>query len=120
NSDIISLHAPAIPATYQMINAETLGQMKPNALLINCARGALVDEASLAAALHAGQIAGAALDVLDGEPPDPSSPLYSAPNLLITPHMAGSTLECLNTIAATCGADIASVLQGQLPKNPVN
>ncbi len=74
----------------------------------------------LADALRKGQIAGAALDVLDGEPPDPNSPLYQAPNLLITPHMAGSTLECLNTIAATCGADIASVLTGQVPKYPVN
>ncbi|MEK9923870.1 MAG: hydroxyacid dehydrogenase [Rhodospirillales bacterium] len=119
-SHIISLHAPAIPATKQMINADTLRQMRTDALLINCARGALVDEAALADALRKGQIAGAALDVLDGEPPDPNSPLYQAPNLLITPHMAGSTLECLNTIAATCGADIASVLTGQVPKYPVN
>jgi D-3-phosphoglycerate dehydrogenase len=119
-SHIISLHAPAIPATKQMINADALRQMRKDALLINCARGALVDEAALADALCKGKIAGAALDVLDGEPPDPNSPLYQAPNLLITPHMAGSTLECLNTIAATCGADIGSVLMGQMPKHPVN
>lgn len=119
-ADIISLHAPAIPATRHMINQATLASMKPTALLINCARGALVDEAALAAALQAGQIGGAALDVLEGEPPDPASPVYSAPNLLITPHMAGSTFECLDAIAATCGADIAAVLRGEPPVFPVN
>ena len=119
-ADIISLHAPAIPATRHMIDQAALASMKPTALLVNCARGALVDEVALAAALQAGQIGGAALDVLEGEPPDPASPVYSAPNLLITPHMAGSTFECLDAIAATCGADIAAVLRGEPPVFPVN
>lgn len=120
NSDVVSLHAPAIPATRHMIDVESLALMKPSAYLINCARGALVDEAATAAALASGQIAGAALDVLEGEPPDPASPLYGAPNLLITPHMAGSTFECLDAIATTCGADIAAVLRAQPPAFPVN
>lgn len=119
-SDIVSLHAPSIPATRHMIDQAALGMMKPTALLVNCARGALVDEAALAAALGAGEIGGAALDVLEGEPPDPASPIYSAPNLLVTPHMAGSTFECLDAIAAACGADIAHVLRGEPPVFPVN
>jgi len=119
-SDIISLHAPAIAATRHMMRAETLALMKPTAMLINCARGALVDEAALAAMLTEGKIGAAALDVLEGEPPDPASPLYNAPNLLITPHMAGSTLECLDAIATACGADMAAVLKGELPVFPVN
>ena len=80
----------------------------------------IVDEAALADALAADEIAGAALDVLEGEPPDPASPLYQAPNLLITPHMAGSTFECRDAIAAACGADIAAVLNGEAPAFPVN
>ena len=119
-SDMISLHAPAIPATRHMINAKSIALMKPDACLINCARGALVDEVALAAALRAGKLGGAALDVLDGEPPDPASPIYGAPNMLLTPHMAGSTFECLDAIAATTAADIARVLKGEPPVLPVN
>jgi D-3-phosphoglycerate dehydrogenase len=119
-SDIISLHAPAIPATRHMINADSIALMKPDAFLINCARGALVDEVALAAALRTCQLGGAALDVLDGEPPDPASPIYGAPNMLLTPHMAGSTFECLDAIAATTAADIAHVLKGEAPVHPVN
>lgn len=119
-SDMISLHAPAIPATRHMINAKSIALMKPDACLINCARGALVDEVALAAALRAGKLGGAALDVLDGEPPDPASPIYGAPNMLLTPHMAGSTFECLDAIAATTAADIARVLKGEPPVHPVN
>lgn len=119
-ADVISLHAPSIPATRHMIDVAALRAMKPTALLVNCARGALVDENALAAALADGQLGGAALDVLEGEPPDPNSPVYTAPNLLITPHMAGSTFECLDAIAATCGADMAAVLRGEQPAFPVN
>ena len=119
-SDMVSLHAPAIPATRHMINAKSIALMKSDACLINCARGALVDEVALAAALRAGQLGGAALDVLDGEPPDPASPIYGAPNMLLTPHMAGSTFECLDAIAATTAADIARALKGEQPVHPVN
>lgn len=119
-SDIVSLHAPAIPATRHMIDAAALKAMKPSAMLVNCARGALVDEAALAVALSEGEIAAAAVDVLEGEPPDPASPIYDAPNLLVTPHMAGSTFECLDAIAAACGADIGRVIRGEPPVFPVN
>ncbi|MDG1274264.1 MAG: NAD(P)-dependent oxidoreductase [Alphaproteobacteria bacterium] len=120
NSDFLSLHAPAIAATRNIINKEFIAQMKPTSFIINCARGSLVNEVELANALTENHIAGAALDVLDGEPPNPSSPIFNAPNIILTPHMAGSTLECLNTIAATAAGDIVRVLRGESPKNPVN
>ena len=119
-SDILSLHAPANAATRHMIDAAALRTMKNDALLVNCARGSLIDEQALAQALQSGDIGGAALDVLDGEPPDPQSPIYLAPNLILTPHMAGSTDECLRRIATTAGADIARVLRGDPPLHPVN
>jgi D-3-phosphoglycerate dehydrogenase len=119
-ADIVSLHAPAVPATHHMIDAGSLAKMKPGAMLVNCARGSLVDEAALAGALTSGQLGGAALDVLEGEPPDPASPIYDAPNVILTPHMAGSTRECLESIARTAGEDIARVLRGEAPRFPVN
>jgi D-3-phosphoglycerate dehydrogenase / 2-oxoglutarate reductase len=119
-ADIVSLHAPAIPATHHMIDTAALATMKPDAMLVNCARGSLVDEAALGAALRSGKLGGAALDVLEGEPPDPTSPIYDAPNVILTPHMAGSTRECLETIARSAGEDIARVLRGELPRFPVN
>lgn len=114
HADIVSLHAPAIPATHHMINASSIATMKPTAIIINCARGSLVNENDLAAALIEGRLGGAALDVLDGEPPDPQSPIFNAPNLVLTPHMAGSTHECLATIARMAGEDIARVLRGEV------
>ena len=119
-SDFISLHAPHIPATHHMINRQTISKMKKGAYLINAARGPLVDEAALAAALKKGKLGGAALDVLEGEPPDPSSVIFDAPNIILTPHMAGSTQECLETIARVAAQDIARVMQGKRPKYPVN
>jgi len=94
--------------------------MKPSAMIVNCARGSLIDEAALSQALVKGRLGGAALDVLEGEPPDPNSPIYGAPNLIVTPHMAGSTEECLRTIAGTAGTDMVRVLSGQPPLHPVN
>ncbi len=120
SANFVSLHAPLTPSTHHMIGRKALAGMKKGAFLINAARGPLVDEAALAKALKSGKIGGAALDVLEGEPPNPKSPIFSAPNILLTPHMAGSTTECLDAIAATAGADIARVLQGKRPKFPVN
>lgn len=119
-ADILSLHAPAIPATRHMINAAAIASLRPGAMIVNCARGSLVDEDALAQALTDGHLGGAALDVLDGEPPDPKSPIFEAPNIILTPHMAGSTRECLRTIAATAGADMVRVLSGESALHPVN
>lgn len=119
-ADVISLHAPHTASTHHLIDSGALARMKKGALLVNAARGPLIDEAALARALTSGRLGGAALDVLDGEPPDPASPIFAAPNVLVTPHMAGSTDECLAAIAAIAGADIARVLAGKRPKFPVN
>lgn len=90
-ADVVSLHCPLTEETRGMINATTLAAMKPGAYLINTGRGLLVDETALAAALHAGQIAGAGLDVLVQEPPAADNPLLTAPNCVITPHLAWAT-----------------------------
>ena len=119
-SDIVSLHAPHIPATHHLINRKAISKMKKGAFLVNAARGPLVDEKALARALVSGRLGGAALDVLEGEPPDPGSPIFDAPGIILTPHMAGSTVECLEAIARTAGEDIARVLQGKRAKFPVN
>jgi D-3-phosphoglycerate dehydrogenase len=119
-SDYVSLHAPHIPETHHLINRRAIAKMKRGAYLVNAARGPLVDEAALARALASGRLGGAALDVLEGEPPDPASPIFDAPNIILTPHMAGSTHECLETIARTAAADIARVIQGKRAKFPVN
>ena len=119
-ADFISLHAPLTPETHHLIDKQAISKMKKGAFLVNAARGPLVDEAALARALRSGKIGGAALDVLEGEPPDPESPIFDAPNLILTPHMAGSTHECLEAIAAWAGEDIARVMSGKKPKYPVN
>ncbi|MFM8879171.1 MAG: D-2-hydroxyacid dehydrogenase, partial [Verrucomicrobiota bacterium] len=87
-SDVVTLHCPLTPETRGLVDAARLAAMKPSALLINTARGPLVDEAALAAALDAGRIAGAGLDVLSQEPPAAGNPLLTARNCVITPHMA--------------------------------
>ncbi len=119
-ADFITLHAPLTPKTHHLIDAQAISKMKKGAFLVNAARGPLVDEAALARALKSGRIGGAALDVLEGEPPDPESAIFGAPNLILTPHMAGSTHECLEAIATWAGADIARVLSGKKPRYPVN
>ncbi len=119
-ADFVSLHAPHVPATHHLIGRRALFKMKKGAFLINTARGKLVDETALARALASGRLGGAALDVLEGEPPGPASPIFDAPNVILTPHMAGSTDECLAAIARIAAEDIARVLRGRRPKFPVN
>lgn len=119
-ADYLSLHVPHLPQTHHLIDRKALATMKKGAFLINAARGPLVDEAAMAKALKSGRLGGAALDVLEGEPPDPKSPIFDAPNILLTPHMAGSTGECLDRIAATAAADLARFVQGKRPKYRVN
>jgi glycerate dehydrogenase len=118
-SDVISLHCPLTPETREIINAETIGWMKPGALLINTSRGPLVNEADLAAALNSGRIAGAALDVLSVEPPRPDNPLLTAKNCLVTPHQAWGARGARARLLDTAVANLRSFLAGR-PANVVN
>jgi glycerate dehydrogenase len=118
-SDVVSLHCPLTEHTREVINAERLRLMKPSAFLINTARGALIHEADLAAALNAGVIAGAGLDVLSVEPPPPTNPLLSARNCIITPHIAWATPNARRRLLATTVENIQRWMEGQ-PQNVVN
>ncbi|MGL6313137.1 D-2-hydroxyacid dehydrogenase [Vibrio sp. WXL103] len=118
-SDFVSLHCPALPATENMINQETLKKMKPSALLINTSRGQLVKEQELAEALTQGEIAAAALDTLWQEPPTAENPLLTAPNCVITPHIAWATLDARERIMNMVASNIQSFIDGQ-PINVVN
>ena len=93
--DVVSLHCPVTPQTVNLFNTETLRLMRPGSILINTARGALVDEAALSAALKSGPLGAAAVDVFQQEPPPPDHPLLSCENALLTPHSSGWTLEAL-------------------------
>ncbi|MGK3142225.1 D-2-hydroxyacid dehydrogenase [Pantoea sp. C2G6] len=117
-SDIISLHCPLSDQIRQLIDREALSKMKPQALLINTARGGLIHEADLAAALAQGKISGAALDVLSSEPPAVDNPLLQAslPNLLLTPHIAWASQSGVHNLVAGIRANIAAFRHGK----PVN
>lgn len=118
-ADVISLHCPLTPKTQGLVNADRLSRMKPTAFLINTGRGPLIVESELAAALDAGRIAGAALDVLSAEPPPASNPLLTAKNCLITPHFAWATREARARLIATATENARAFLAGS-PRNVVN
>lgn len=115
-ADVLSLHLPLTPATRHLIGANELACMKPSAILINSARGGVVDELALVEALRAGQIAGAAVDVLTTEPPPADHPLLSAtiPNLLVTPHIAWASRQAQQRMADEVVENIAAFLRGEL------
>jgi len=118
-SDVVSLHCPLTPETKGLVDARRLAMMKTTAFLVNTARGPLVDEAALAAALNAGQIAGAAVDVLSVEPPPASNPLLTAKNCVITPHVAWATRDARRRLIDVTAANLAAFAVGQ-PQNVVN
>jgi D-3-phosphoglycerate dehydrogenase / 2-oxoglutarate reductase len=118
-SDVISLHTALSPATEKMIDAAALAQMKKGARLINCARGELIDEAALAEALRSGHLAGAAVDTFAQEPPK-NSPLIGLPNLIATPHIAGSTAEAQEEVGTLIAQQVRDYLAEGLIRNAVN
>ena len=110
-SDVLSLHVPLSEATRHLIGAPQLARMKPDAILINTARGGVVDEEAVAAALRGGTLGGAALDVFDAEPLPAGSPLAGCPNLLLTPHIAGVTRESNVRVSSMIADAVARALQ---------
>jgi glycerate dehydrogenase len=118
-ADVISFHCPLTDATRGIVNKDTLAGMKPTAFLINTARGDLVVEEDLAAALKEGRLAGAAVDVLSREPPRPDNPLVACEKCLVTPHIAWATKASRRRLMATAGENVAAFLDGS-PRNVVN
>lgn len=119
NSDVVSLHAPLTEETKGLIGEEELKLMKPTAILVNTARGGIVDERALYKALKEGWIAGAGIDVLEGEPVE-SHPLFELENVLLTPHMASWTVEAFRRMALKVCEGILKVMRGEVPDNVVN
>jgi glyoxylate reductase len=112
-SDFVSLHCPLTPSTYQLIDSAALERMKPTAILINTARGAIIDQKALAQALHDGSIGGAALDVTDPEPLPPDDPLLKAPNLIVVPHIGSATRAARERMADLAVDNLLAALAGQ-------
>jgi D-3-phosphoglycerate dehydrogenase len=123
-SDFVSLHLPLNDETRHIIGARTLAMMKPSAYLINTARGELIDEVALLAAVRAGQIRGAALDVLSVEPPPVDHPVLSEllkeERILVTPHGAWYSEEAMTDMRARATENVVRVLRGEQPRTPVN
>jgi glycerate dehydrogenase len=118
-ADVVSLHCPLTPQTEKVVCDQTLALMKPTALLINTSRGGLVDEGALARALNEGRLAGAGLDVLATEPPEPSNPLLQARNCIITPHCAWATRAARQRLLDITVANVRAFQAGR-PQNVVN
>jgi D-3-phosphoglycerate dehydrogenase len=119
-SDYITLHVPMSEANRHFINAQALALMKPNAFVINTARGGLIDEDALLSAVQSGQIAGAALDVLAVEPPPADHPLLHEPRILITPHSGWYSEDAARDVRVRAAEEVVRVLRGESPRCPVN
>ena len=117
NSDVVCLNVPITPSTRHLIGARELGLMKPEATLVNVSRGAVVDEAALAEALNQRRLRGAALDVLEKEPPDLANPLLARDDVVFSPHNAGSSAEVWPRVVANCFGNIERVARGERPLN---
>ena len=119
-SDFVSLHLPLTEETQGMIDASALAKMKPTAFLVNTARGPIVDSGALLEAVESGQIAGAAVDVVEEEPPPPDHPLYRTDRILVTAHVAWYSEQAFRDVRVKAVQEVARVLGGQLPLNLVN
>jgi len=118
-SDFVSIHAPLLPATRGLFNAAAFAKMKRGAFIINTARGPLVDEAALIAALDSGHVGAAALDVVTTEPLAKDSSLLGRANVILTPHTGFYSIEALEELQTKCASDVARVLSGEKPVYPV-
>lgn len=118
-SDVVSLHCPLLPATKRMINKETIGKMKEGAILLNTARGQLLNDDDVAAALHSGKLYAAGLDVVSHEPIPDDSPLLVAPNCFITPHIAWAARETRKRLLEVVAQNLKAFVSGA-PQNVVN
>ena len=120
SSDYVSVHAPLLPATRGMMNAAAFAKMKKGAYIVNTARGPLIDEPALIAALDSGQIGGAGLDVVASEPLAKDSSLLGRDNVIISPHTAFYSTEALNELQTKCATDVARVLSGEKAVYPIS
>jgi glyoxylate reductase len=111
-ADVVSLHVDLNPSTRHLLDAAALGLMKPTAIVINTARGGVVDQAALTQALVDGRIAGAGLDVLEVEPPDPADPLLALPNVVVLPHIGSATTETRRAMLDCAVTNLAACLRG--------
>lgn len=118
-SDIVSLHVPGTPETRHLIGAAQIAAMKRGAMIVNMARGAVIDEAALIEALRSGHISAAALDVYEQEPIKPDNPLLTMDNVTITPHLGACALEAMQRMATQVAEGVLDVLEGREPKNKV-
>jgi len=119
-ADFVTVHVPHTDETHHLVSAHLIGKMRPGSYLINTSRGPLVDEAALARALLEGTIAGAGLDVFEKEPPDPENPLLNLPNVILTPHSAALTKECVARMAVDAARGVVAVLEGRRPEYVFN
>jgi D-3-phosphoglycerate dehydrogenase len=119
-SDIVTLHCPSTPKTKKLLNAESIASLKPGAIVINLARGDLIDTPSLESALRSGHLAGAALDVCDPEPIPLDSPLRSLPNVIVASHIASASVKAVRTLRETAARIAGAALRGESLPNVVN
>jgi D-3-phosphoglycerate dehydrogenase len=119
-SDYISVHAPHTPQTRGMVNADAFAKMKKGAYVVNTARGPLIDEPALIAALDSGYLGGAALDVVTVEPLPKDSPLLGRDNVILTPHTGFYSIQALEELQSKCATDVASVLSGEKAVYPIS
>ena len=119
-SDVVSIHTALTNETYHLIGERQLAMMKENAVIVNTARGKVIDQPALVDALRRKKIAGAGLDVLEKEPPDPDDPILKFDNVVLTPHIAFLSELSLVNLRTMVAEEAVRVLSGEAPKNPVN
>ncbi|MCD9021241.1 phosphoglycerate dehydrogenase [Cohnella silvisoli] len=119
-ADFITVHTPLTPETRHMIGKDQFAVIKKGVRIVNCARGGIIDELALVAAIDAGQVAGAAFDVFEEEPPAPDHPFLSHPKIIVTPHLGASTIEAQENVAIDVSEQLLHILRGEPFKNAVN